>query len=281
MKTARLGEAEVNPIGIGTWAMGGSRLADGTVYADYERDDEEAAAIRYSIERGQDHIDTAQVYGAGHTEEIVGRAIAGLERARLFLATKIWKTHAASPLAVRRGVEDSLRKLGTDYVDLIYTHAWWDAIPLEVYVRGLNDVVEAGLARSVGVSNFDLDQLRQAVALSPRPIVANQLHYNLLDHGKVTPEMLDYCREQGITIVAYRPVERHLLADRADNPVVLDVARRIGRPVSQVAINWLIGRPGVVTIPKAVSRRHIDENLGALEFELTADERRLLDAVAD
>ncbi len=275
----RIGDRKIHPIGIGTWAMGGSRMDDGTVFADYERDQEEAEAIRLAISLGQDHIDTAQLYGAGHTEEIVGEAIRGGNRSKLFLATKVWKSHAASRLAVCRAVEESLRKLRTDYVDLIYTHSPFDGVPMETTIAGLNDAVEAGLARTIGVSNYDTDQLKRAVKLSPRPIVVNQLHYNILQRGLVTPGMLAFCRERGITIVAYRPVERQLLADKAENALVVAVASRYDRPVSQIAINWLIGQPGVVTIPKAVARAHIEENLGAVEFSLSEDDRILLDRV--
>lgn len=278
--TWNIGGAAIHPIGIGTWAMGGSRMPDGTIFADYEHDQEEAQAIRFAISRGQNHIDTAQLYGAGHTEEIVGEAIRGLDRSRLYIATKVWKSHAASRLAVCRAVEDSLRKLRTGYVDLIYTHAPFDGISMGTTISGLNDAAEAGLARAIGVSNYDITQLKEAVKLSPRPIVANQLLYNILDRGLVTPDMLRYCLEQGITIVAYRPVERRLLADKVDNPEVIEIASRYRRPVSQIAINWLIGQPGVVTIPKAVARPHIEENLGSMEFSLADGDRLTLDRVA-
>jgi diketogulonate reductase-like aldo/keto reductase len=260
--------------------MGGSRLSDDAVFASYENDEQEAGAIRYSLEKGQDHIDTAQLYGAGHTEEIVGRALNGFPRDRVFLATKIWKSHAASVTAVRKAVEDSLRKMKTDYVDLIYTHAVWDAIPMEVYIEGLNRVVDAGLARFVGVSNFALEDLKRAVAMSDQPIVANQLLYNILERGRVTSELLEFCRRHNITVVAYRPVERRLLADQATNELTLQLARNYGRPVSHIAISWLIGQPGVVTIPKAVTRTHIDENLGATDLVLEAEDRAALDALA-
>ncbi len=276
----QIGEAPLHPIGIGTWGMGGLRMEDGTIYADYERDTEEAEAIRVAVSMGQNHIDTAQLYGAGHTEEIVGEAIRGLDRSKLYIATKVWKSHAGSRLSVRRAVEDSLRKLGTDYVDLIYTHAPFDGISKEITIAGLNDAVEAGLARSIGVSNYDTAQLKEAVELSSRPIVANQLLYNVLERGLVSDEMLVYCREQGITVVAYRPVERKLLADKAENSTVLEIASRYKRPVSQIAINWLIGQQGVVAIPKATSRAHIEENLGAMEFSLEEEDRERLDQVA-
>jgi len=140
--------------------------------------------------------------------------------------------------------------------------------------------VEAGLARSIGVSNYNTAQLKKAVELSPRLIVANQLLYNVTDRGLVTPEMLAFCRERGITIVAYRPVERGLLADKAENRELIQVASHCKRPVAQVAINWLIGQPGVVTIPKAVARAHIEENLGSMEFSLSGEDRTRLDKVA-
>ena len=114
----------------------------------------------------------------------------------------------------------------------------------------------------------------------PISIVANQLLYNIIDRGLVTPQMLDYCRSQRIALVAYRPVERRLLADKTDNPTVKEIAARYERPVAQIAINWLIGQPGVVTIPKAVARNHIEENLGAMEFSLSDEDRRLLDRVS-
>lgn len=278
METKRVGTRDVHPIGIGTWGMGGDRLSDGNPYADYRRDDREVEAIRYSIAKGQNHIDTAQLYGAGHTEEIVGRALEGLDRSKLFIATKVWRSHSHRN-AVPKAAEDSLRKLGVDTIDLLYVHAPWDAIAMEEYIGGLDDAVDHGLAQAIGVSNFNLDQLKQAVALSKHPIAANQLLYNVLEHGLVTEEMRRYCADHEIAIVAYRPVERRRLADQVENRAVKEIAARHGRPASQVAISWLISQPGVVTIPKASSPEHIDENLGALDLELSEDEMATLSAV--
>lgn len=279
METKHIAGREVHPIGIGTWGMGGDRLSDGNPFADYRYDEREIEAIRYSISKGQNHIDTAQLYGAGHTEEIVGEAIAGMDRSALFVATKIWRSHSLRN-AVPKAAEDSLRKMRIDTIDLLYVHGPWDAISMEDYIGGLCDAVDAGLAAAIGVSNFSLDQLKQAVSLSRRPITAVQLKYNILDHGLATPEMLAYCREQRITVVAYRPVERRLLADKTENDVVTRVARAHGRPPSQIAIGWLISQPGVVTIPKASARSHIDENLGALDLSLSDSQMRELSAVA-
>lgn len=242
--------------------MGGDRLSDGNPYADYRNDEREIEAIRYSVGLGQNHIDTAQLYGAGHTEEIVGEAIAGLDRERLFIATKVWRSHSLRH-AVPRAAEESLRKMRISEIDLLYVHAPWDAIPMDEYIGGLNDAQDAGLTKAIGVSNFTASQLREAISLSRHPIVANQVHYNYLARDAMDDEMRALCAQHGITIVAYRPVERRKLADATESAAVLDAAADLGCTPAQYAIAWLINQPNVVTIPKASSPEHIDENFGA------------------
>ena len=274
-----VGGVPVHPVGIGTWDMGGGRHTDGTVFADYRYDDREVAAIRHSLAKGQNHIDTAQLYGAGHTEEIVGQAIKDVPRDTIYLASKIWSSHLLRGAVVRQ-VEDMLKRLGTDYLDLLYVHAPWDIVPMEEYVGGMNDALDKGLVRALGVSNFNLDQLKKAIAISSSPIVANQLLYNIVDRGMVTHKHMRFAEENDVAIVAYRPVERKMLADNTENESVLKIAAKYDRPVSQIAINWLIGQTPVVTIPKASVPSHIDENLGALDFELSPADRATLDEVA-
>jgi diketogulonate reductase-like aldo/keto reductase len=260
--------------------MGGDRLEDGNPYADYRYDDREIEAIRYSIGLGQNHIDTAALYGAGHTEEIVGEAISGLDRDRLFIATKVWRSHSLRN-AVPHSAEESLRKLKLDALDLLYVHAPWDAIPMGEYIDGLNDALEAGLTKAIAVSNFTSAQLSEAISLSRHPIVANQVHYNVLNRGLVDEAMRGMCAQHGITIVAYRPVERRLLADQASAPAVLDAAAQIGCTPAQLAIAWLIGQPGVITIPKASSPGHVDENLAAMSVQIPDEIRARLDAATN
>ncbi len=274
----QIGGREIHPIGIGTWGMGGDRLADDNIYADYRYDDREIEAIRYSIGMGQNHIDTAAMYGAGHTEEIVGKALRGMDRERLFVATKVWRSHSLRN-AVPHSAEDSLRRLGISQLDLLYVHVPWDAIPAAEYIGGLCDAQAAGLTRSIGVSNFAREQLEDAMALSTYPIVANQVHYNLLNHGLVTEEMREFCRQHGITIVAYRPVERRLLADQTESSVILDAAAEVGCTPAQLSIAWLLAQRGVVTIPKAGHPEHVDENLGALHVRLSESILRRLNRV--
>ena len=268
----------LHAIGIGTWAMGGARHEDDTGYADYDRDAQEVDAIRYSISKGQNHIDTAQMYGEGHCEEIVGQALVGLNRDDLFIASKVNKTHA-SRSAVPRATEGMLKRLGINRLDLLYVHGPWDVVPMSEYINGVNDALEAGLTDTIGVSNFDLAQLKRAMAITRHPIVANQVLYNLFERKLATPEFLDFCRENEIMIVAYRPLERKKLADQCSREEITRVAANCGRPVSHIALNWLISQTGVVAIPKASMHEHIDENLAATDFALSAEDMQLLDGL--
>ena len=151
---------------------------------------------------------------------------------------------------------------------------------MESYIAGINDALEAGLTATLGVSNFDLGQLKRAVSLSRHPIVANQVLYNLFENPIVTPEFREYCLSEGISIVAYRPLERKKLADQCDRPEIVSLARKYDRPVAHIALNWLMGQKGVTVIPKASRREHIDENLLAAEFELASEDRQTLDDLA-
>lgn len=181
-----------------------------TSFADYSYDKESIEAIKYSISKGQNHIDGAQFYGAGHTDEIIGEAIKGFDRSKLFLASKIWKSYVLRN-AVVPATRDILRKIQTDYLDLLYIHAPFTEVPMEEYILGLNDSIDLGLVKDIGVSNFNLDQLKQAMDISKYPIAANQLRYNVLYKTDANSEMIEFCNKNNIMIVAYRPIERRLL----------------------------------------------------------------------
>jgi diketogulonate reductase-like aldo/keto reductase len=281
MKYVKVGNMNVSVIGIGTWCVGGGiHLDTGIIYADYDNEKKEIEAIKYSIEKGQNHIDTAQMYGAGHTEEVVGKAIKGINRKKLFIASKIWKSHVRKSSVVP-AVEDMLRRLGTKYLDLLYMHSPRVVEPMVDYISGMNKAVDMGLVKHLGVSNFNLTQLKKAVKLSKHPVIANQMHYNILYKKDVPKAMLDYCRKNGIYIIAYQPVERKLLADECDNKVVLELSRKYKKTPAQIAINWLVSQENVLVIPKAVSKKHINENLKSLDFEMSQEDLAKLDSIPD
>lgn len=277
----KIGNSEIHPIGIGTWEIGGGiHREEGIIFADYDNEEKEIAAIKYSVQKGQNHIDTAQMYSAGHSEEVVGKAIKGIDRKKLFIASKIWKSHARKSSVVP-AVEGMLKRLQVDYLNLVYMHSPSVPEPMEEYMGGLNEAVDKGLVKYIGVSNFHLEQLKQAVSISKYSIVANQMHYNLIHKQDVPQDMKDFCKKKNIMIVAYRPIERRLLADQATNDTILAISKKYKRTPAQIALNWLISQDNVVAIPKAVNKKHIDENLGASDFELKNDDVEKLNSLPD
>jgi len=261
--TRAIGSRLVNPIGVGTWLI------------DNPDDEQQVDAIRYSLSQGQDHIDTAEMYGSGSTENIVGCALQGVRRESVFLASKLWKTSCTKD-RVKPAVEAMLGRLNVSQLDLLYIHSAWPDIDIPGTIHAMCDLVDAGLVKALGLSNFQLGELRAAMQITRFPFVALQNRYNVIFKAQAPPELLDFCANNSITIVAYQPVERGLVFR---DPAVQRVAKAHGATPAQVAIAWLIRQPGVVTIPKAVDRAHIDDNLRALDLGLTGDDMQALDAI--
>ena len=253
-------------LGQGTWRLGGVSERDPA-----NDDARDIAVIRRAIEAGLVHIDTAEMYAGGHAEELVGEAIRGVERSRLFLTGKVWKSHLGGdgPLYA---AEASLRRLGVGAFDLYLIHQVNPEIPLRETIRAMNRLHRAGLARHIGVSNFSLERLKQAQELSEVPIAANQLHYNLQVREIELSGLLDYCRETGVMVIAWRP----LRGVDCSVPLLTEMAERYRRTPRQLALNWLISQPGVAAIVKAADPLHLAENVGASGWRLAeADIERL------
>jgi diketogulonate reductase-like aldo/keto reductase len=249
------------PIGVGTWTIGGLRSAE------REEDAKAIQAIRYSLKKGQNHIDTAEMYGAFHTDEVVGQAIAESKRDDLFIADKLWQTSVAKG-QVRPTVEKMLLKLGTDYIDLLYIHYPWDNVPWREAIPQVDELIEEGVVRHFGVSNFTVGQMREASGIAKHPIAATQMNFNVLHQTEVNEEYRAFCRDHDIQIVAYQPIKRR---EVLNDPDVIEVAKRVGGTPSQVALAWLI-KLGALPIPKATETAHIDENVGAMEIELSDED---------
>ena len=267
------------PIGIGTFLMGGGfhrETARNT--ADYSNDDKYISAIKYSLEKGQNHIDTALSYSDGHCDEIVGKAIKGLTREKIFLADKLSKGHMLKN-AVLPCIHKSLRVLGVDYIDLYYVHDPNVPEKMEGYIEGINDAIDLGLVKYIGVSNFNLEQLKQAITISKHPIVANQIEFNLIDRTQAAPELLNFCKKNNIIVVAYRPLQNKLYFDGLNHPLIVEIAQKYNKSVSQIGLNWLVKHKQVIAIPKAVEKKHIDENLASLDFEISTEDLNSLDAL--
>jgi diketogulonate reductase-like aldo/keto reductase len=234
--------------------------------------DPEAAAIRYALDLGQNHIDTAEDYADGGAERVVGTAIEGLHRANLFVASKLWKQHVASG-TVRGAVEAMLRRLQTDYLDLLYIHHPWHAPPWQEAIPQIDDLIDEGVVRYLGVSNFDADRLREASALSRHAVMADQVLYNCRHRRDVTDALRRLCAENGTTIVAYRPLAQ---GELVGSGAIVAIARRSDATPAQVALAWLLAR-GALPIPKALGRDHIEQNAAVIDLRLSADDVALID----
>ncbi len=253
---------KVPAIGVGTWEMGG----------DFDRDttgnNEAIRALRRAIELGMYLIDTAEMYGAGHAEELVGEAIKPFPREQVFIVSKVLpeNLHYAD---VIKAAENSLRKLQTDWIDLYLIHFPNPQIPLGETLEAMAKLVERNLVRLIGVSNFDVSQMEEARSyLSKGKIVTNQVDYSLLVRS-IERDVLPYCEQQQMTVMAYRPLAR---GELPRNKFLQEVGKKYGKTAAQVALNWLIAKEEVIAIPKAVNLDHVAENASAMGWRLSQDD---------
>ncbi len=272
MEYKKLGDSdtEVPVIGMGTW-----NVAPPDMYAPSSVDEGAVVeALRTGIELGLTHVDSAEMYGAGRAEKLIGEAIRG-RREKVFLATKVEPEHFTydGVLGAARG---SLKRLGTDYIDLYQLHWPTPSVPIEETMRAMEHLVDEGVIRFIGVSNFSVGQLRQArQALSKHSIVANQVKYNLLARG-IEKDLLSFAERESITITAYSPFDTGYLFRQTGKGVeaVNRIAQRYDKTFAQACLNWLIARGPVITIPKSVQVGHLRENAGAAGWRMKAEDYR-------
>jgi diketogulonate reductase-like aldo/keto reductase len=228
-----------------------------------------ANALRRGIELGMTHIDTAEMYGDGESERIVGEAIRGVRRSRLFIVTKVLPSHA-DRRGVARSCEASLRRLRTDHVDCLLIH-WRGDTPIEETMGALEEQVAAGNARSIGVSNFDPWDLREAArSLGAQRIACDQVMYN---------HELPWCRANGAALVAYTPLGLPTLDARTRSGRVLSaIGRRHRASAHAVALAFLVRQPNVFAIPKASQIDHVIANAKAGDLRLSTEEVAAIDA---
>ncbi|MFB0543747.1 MAG: aldo/keto reductase [Candidatus Bathyarchaeia archaeon] len=260
-------------LGLGTWGVGGRKKANRS------RDDAEVEALRAGIELGMTHIDTAEYYGNGHAEELVGVAIEPYDRIDLFITTKVWPSHLHYDDLID-SMRASLRRLGLDYVDLYLIHWPNPEIPLEETMRALEHCAKDGYTRHIGVSNFPSSLVEEAQShLREHRLVADQVEYSLVEQDPQS-ELLPYCQLNDVTLIAYTPIAKGRLA-LPGNEVLDGLAEKYGKTQAQVSLNWLIGQEKVVAIPKASNPRHLQDNVGAVGWRMSEeDSERLARAFA-
>lgn len=257
---------ELTGLGMGTWGMGENP----------KKKKDEISALRYGLDNGIKIIDTAEMYGEGKSESLIGEAIKGYNRSDLFLITKFYPYHA-SPALERQSLQNSLKRLGTDYVDLYLLH-WRGHKRLSETVRGLQDLQKEGLIRYWGVSNFDVTDMEELMTVpGGEECFANEDLYNVSKRG-VEFDLLPWQKENYINFIAYSPFN----SGRGDTIRVTNnlkiVARHHHATPHQIMLAWTMRSGNVLTIPKASSVKHMEENLAATKIELNNEDLALLNA---
>ncbi len=230
--------------------------------------------LRAGLAAGARFIDTAESYGA---ETAVADAIAG-QRDTVFVATKVSPAHFRRR-DVLKAADGSLRRLRTDYIDLYQLHEPNGFIPMEETLGAMEELVDAGKVRLIGVSNFSVRQLQRACrAVRKHPVAANQVRFSLIDRT-IVPDLLPYCQTHRITVIAYSPLGRKFqnIVDCDRRGALAEIARTVGRTAAQVALNWCLCRNGLVAIPKSNSVAHVLENCRASDWRLSPEQLRQLD----
>lgn len=249
--------AKIPAIGFGTWTLKGDACA---------------SLVAHAIGEGYRHVDTADLY---ENEEAVGRGIraSGIDRNAVFLTTKVWHTNLAAD-DFKRSAEGSLHKLGVDDVDLLLIHWPSKTVPLAETVGALNDIKDRGLARHIGVSNFPVRLLDEAVALSKHPLVCNQVEYHPMLNQDV---VIDACRRHGMAIVSYCPLCRD--TDLLLSEPITSLAAKYGRSPAQIVLRWHVQHDGVICIPRTKTPARVAENFAIFDYELEAEEMAAISAL--
>ncbi|WGF86602.1 aldo/keto reductase [Marinivivus vitaminiproducens] len=249
MHTVQAHGAAIPALGFGTWQLRGDAATD---------------LVRVALETGYRHIDTARMYG---NEAEVGRAIkaSGVARDQIFLTTKVWPDDFTRD-ALDRAVADSLKSLGTDYVDLLLLHWPNPAVPLRETLGGLAHAHRQGRARHVGVSNFTVALIEEAVSVSEVPLCANQVEY----HPYLSQEpVLASLRRHGMALTAHSPMAR---GNAASDPTLRRIGETHGKSPVQVCLRWLVQQEDVAAIPRTQTAERVRSNFAVFDFELTREE---------
>jgi len=253
---------KVSAIAFGTWRIGGGYWRE-----DRSKDKEWIHCIRRGIELGITTIDTAEMYGGGHAEELVGEAIKGFPRDELFIVTKLWPSHSSYDDAIK-SAKNSSKRLGT-YIDLYLLHFPPSKSKLCEVMNAFEKLVDEGVIRYFGLSNFDVNGIRDAMeCLKKYEIVAIQNHYSLL-HREDEQDVIPFTKSKGMLYMAYTPLENGVLAN---NNFLAEVGRKYNKTAVQVALNWYVKIDNVVPIVKASKVEHVEENAGGMGWRMSDED---------
>ncbi|WP_421858365.1 aldo/keto reductase [Oceanicaulis sp.] len=248
--------ADIPKLGFGTWQL---------------EDEDATRGVAHALKTGYRHIDTAQIYG---NEKEVGAGLhqSGVAREDIFLTTKVWRDKFKDG-DLQASVKESLDKLKTDYVDLLLLHWPVPEVPLDETMKAMNDVVESGFVKHIGVSNFTVDLMDEARAHSKAPLVVNQVEYHpFLDQSAV----LNACRSAGMAPTAYSPIGQGKVFE---DEVIKEIASKHGASPAQITLRWLVDQDSVIAIPRSSSNAHIESNFEISEIELSEEDTGRINAL--
>jgi diketogulonate reductase-like aldo/keto reductase len=245
---------EIPQLGLGTWQLNGKKCVE---------------TVQKALESGYTHIDTAQVY---ENQREVGKAIAGFERKKLFITSKIWHSDLRSK-SVESACNRILQELQTAFVDLLLIHWPNRSVPIRETLEAMNDLIKQKKAKSIGVSNFTIAHLREALETG-FSISVNQTEFH---PGLYQKELLDFCSQNKIVLTAYSPLGRKSLLN---NRVIQSLAKKYEKTPSQICLRWGIQK-GVVVIPKASNEQHLKENMQLFDWSLSEEDESVLDSLGN
>ncbi len=270
-------QVNANGLLIPALGLGGWRIGD-----DPAKAESEIAAIRRGIELGATLIDTAEMYGGGASEELIGRALAGIPRENYILVSKVLP-HNAGKRHIFKSCEDSLKRLRVDYLDIYLLH-WRGSVPLEETVWCMEKLVSEGKIRRWGVSNFDTPDMEELWQIpGGQNCAVNQVLYNITSRG-IEYDLIPWCEQQNVAIMAYCPLAqagtlKRLAPDVRTDPTIAAVAKKYGATVMQVMLAFVLKKSCVCAIPKAGSVAHVEENVAAVSLKISDEDWALLDSV--
>ena len=238
-------------------------------------DTRDIQAIKYAIDAGLRCIDTAEMYAGGYSETLLWKAIASYDRKDLFISSKV-RGDNCSYTATKNACKNSLKRVGIDYFDLYYIHWRDEQFDLSETMKALCELVDEWYIKYIGVSNFSKETLAEAQKHSKYPIVATQVHYNLIYREPETSWLIEYCQNNDIMIVAWRPLEYGEFSISKNQQILQDMAKKYHKTPFQIALNWVASHPHVVTLFKSSTPENIDENIWALWWEIDMFDRENL-----
>ncbi|MFI5412371.1 MAG: aldo/keto reductase [Candidatus Micrarchaeales archaeon] len=263
-----LGGKRIYPIGIGTWRMGGDAL-----HSSNENDKKEIRAIKFSLKSGMNVIDTAEIYGRGHAEELVAEAIKGRDRDDLFIISKVWPMNLRHD-SVIRAAHGSLKRLKTKYIDLYLIHWPNPLVSINETIGAMEELVDKGLVRHIGLSNFGVNEVKNAVAATKRyEIIANEISYSLIKKD-AEDYLIPFCIKNKIKIIAHTPLGKGKVLKMKE---VVDMAKKYDKKPAQIAINYLMKKS--LPIPKASDQNHIHEITGSVGWGLSIEDYNSLSQI--